>query len=96
MACPPAAACHLLEECLVHGHDIATATGRPWPIGRDHALLAVEAFLVPLIAALPPTAFVNQEKAGTFRARIELRLRGGGRTLMILDGGSLTLDTGGR
>jgi hypothetical protein len=92
---PSAVACHLLNECLVHGHDIAKATGRQWPIQRHHALLAVEAFLIPLIAALPPTAFVNQEKAGSFRARIELRLRGGRRTLMVLDGGSLTLDAGG-
>jgi hypothetical protein len=92
---PSAVACHLLNECLVHGHDIAKATRHPWPIQPRHALLAVEAFLVPLIATLPPTAFVNQEKAGSFRARIELRLRGGRRTVMVLDGGSLTLDAGG-
>jgi hypothetical protein len=91
---PSAVACHLLEECLVHGHDIAKATGSPWPIQPRHALLAVEAFLIPLLAALPPTAFVNQEKAGSFRARIELNLRGGRRTLMALDDGSLTLDAG--
>lgn len=88
-------ACHLLNECLIHGHDIAKATGRPWPIQRHHALLAIEAFVLPLIAALPPTAFLNQEKAASFRARIELRLRGGQRTLMVLDGGSLTLDAAG-
>ena len=91
---PSAVACHLLNECLVHGHDIAKATGRPWPIQRHHALLAMEAFVLPLIAALPPTAFVNQEQAGSFRARIELRLRGGQRTVMVFDRGSLTLDTG--
>ena len=91
---PSAVACHLLNECLVHGHDIAKATGRPWPIQRHHALLALEAFLVPLIAVLPPTAFMNQEKGRSFRARIELRLRGGMRTVMDFDGGSLTLDTG--
>ena len=90
---PSAVACHLLEECLVHGHDIARVTGRPWPIQRDHALLAVEGGVIPLIAALPPTAFLNQEKAGSFRARFEIRLRGGGRTLFACDGGSLTLDT---
>lgn len=39
---PSAVACHLLNECLVHGHDIAKATGRPWPIQRHHALLAIE------------------------------------------------------
>ncbi|MBB6380307.1 hypothetical protein BKA01_007582 [Pseudonocardia eucalypti] len=91
---PSAVAGHLLVECLVHGHDIAKAAGRPWPIQPRHTLLAIEAFLIPLIAALP-TAFVNQEKAGSFRARIELRLRGGRRMLMVLDGGSLTLDAAG-
>ncbi|HEX2284546.1 MAG TPA: maleylpyruvate isomerase N-terminal domain-containing protein [Mycobacterium sp.] len=91
---PSAVACHLLEECLIHGHDIARATGRPWPIQRHHALLAVEGGVLPLIAALPPTAFVHQEKAESFRARFELRLRGGGRTLMVFDRGSLTLDAG--
>lgn len=91
---PSAVACHLLIECLIHGHDIATATGRPWPIQRHHAVLAIEAFLLPLIAALPPTAFVDQERAGTSRAGIELRLRGGRRTTMVLDRGRLTLDSG--
>ena len=89
---PSAVACHLLEECLVHGHDIARATGRPWPIRPDHALLAVEGGALPLIAALPPTAFVDQEKAGSFRARVEMRLRGGGRTVLVFDRGSLRLD----
>lgn len=90
---PSAVACHLLNECLIHGHDIAKATGRPWQIQRHHALLALENGVFPLIAALPPSAFVNQEKAGSFRARVELRLRGGGgHTLMVYDRGSLTLD----
>jgi hypothetical protein len=92
---PSAAACHLLNECLVHGHDIAKAIGRPWPIRRHHALLAIEGGALPLIAALPPTAFVNQEKARSFRARIELRLRGGRRTLLVFDGGSLRLHAAG-
>jgi hypothetical protein len=93
---PPAAvACHLLEECLTHGHDIARATGRPWPIPRHHAVLAVEGGALPLIAALPPTAFLNQERAGSFRARFELHMRGGGRTLLVFDGGSLTLGAAG-
>jgi hypothetical protein len=91
---PSAVACHLLEECLIHGHDIAQATGRPWPIQRHHALLAIEGAVLPLIAALPPTALVNQETARSFRARFDLRLRGGGRTLMIFDRGSLTLQAG--
>lgn len=91
---PSMVAGHLLNECLIHGHDIADAIGRPWPIQRHHALLAVESFVFPLIAALPPTALVNQERAGSFQARIDIRLRGGGRTLMAFERGSLTLDTG--
>jgi hypothetical protein len=91
---PSAVACHLLEECLIHGHDIAKVTGRPWPIQRHHALLAVEGAALPLIASLPPTAFLNQEKAGSFRASFELRLRGGGRTLLVFDRGSLRIGAG--
>jgi len=90
-----AVAGHLLEECLVHGHDIATATGRPWRIRRHHALLAIEDFALPLLAALPPTAWVDQEMAESFQARIELRLRGGRRTLMVVEDGSLTFDAAG-
>ena len=93
---PAAVTCHLLEECLVHGHDIAKAMRRPWPIRRRHALQAVEGGALPIIAALPPTAFLNQERARTFRARFDIRLRGGGRTQLVFDDGSLKLasDTG--
>ncbi len=93
---PSVVACHLLEECLVHGYDIARAIDHPLPIHRHHALLAIEGGVLPLIAALPPTAFVNHERSGSFRARIELRLRGGGRTLFAFDDGSLTLDSDAR
>jgi hypothetical protein len=67
---------------------------RPWSIRRQHALLAVEGGVFPLLTALPPTAFLDQEKAGAFRARFDLRLRGGGRTVMVFDRGSFTLDEG--
>jgi hypothetical protein len=30
-----------LSELTVHGHDIATGTGRPWPISAEHAMLIV-------------------------------------------------------
>lgn len=89
---PSVVAGHVLEECLIHGHDIAAATGRPWPIRRRHALLAIEGGVLPLIAALPPTAFVKE--GSDFRGRIEVRLRGGGRTVLDFDRGCLTLGTG--
>jgi hypothetical protein len=47
---PSAVACHLLNECLDHGHDIAKATGHPWSIRRHRALLAIEGALLPLAA----------------------------------------------
>ena len=91
---PSAVACHLLEECLVHGHDIATGTGRSWPIDRRHALLVIEGGVLPLITALPPTAWVRQDRAASLRARVELRLRGGGRTVLALENGGITVRPG--
>ncbi len=91
---PSAVACHLLEECLVHGHDMATATNKPWSIKRDHALLVIEGAVLPIANALPPTAFVNQERAQSFRVRIDLRLRGGNRNHVVITNGSLTWDPG--
>lgn len=88
---PSAVACHLLEECLMHGHDIAAAVGRRWPIERRHAVLAVEGGVFPIISALPPTAFVDPNKAGALRTTVELRIRGGGRTFMCLEDGELRL-----
>ena len=93
---PCTVACHLLEECLIHGLDLARVTGRPWPVPRDYGLLVVEGFAYRLTAALPPTAFVDQEKAANYRARLDIRLRGGGRTTFAFDGGSLTFEEIGR
>lgn len=90
---PSAVACHLLVECLIHGHDIARATDLRWPIAHRHALLAVEGGVFPLIAALPPTAMVDRDRAGALRACIELRLRGGARTFLAVSDGALTVDS---
>lgn len=85
---PSAVACHLLEECLVHGHDIAAASGQRWPIARAHAALAIEGGALPIISSLP-TSFVNQRRVGDFEARIDIRLRGGGRRHLVLEDGAL-------
>ena len=78
--------CHILNELTIHGRDIAVAEGVPWPIDRAHAILIVEGFLFPSLNALG-RAMVNQKTATRKRARLEVRLRGGGRAwLRFYDG----------
>ena len=86
---------HLLSETIVHGYDIARADGRPWPITRAHAALALEAFLLPVITGLDPRAVVDQEKARGLRATYELHFRGAGRHQFVFDDGSLTIEPSG-
>jgi len=88
---PSAVVCHLLEECLVHGHDIAQGSGQRWPIQRRHAALAIEGAAMPIITALP-TSFVNAKRAGDLRARVDINLRGGGRQHLVLDAGALRVE----
>lgn len=85
--------CHLLEEVLVHGFDIARAGGRPWPIEARHATLAIVGAAAPIITAAGPTAFVNRRHADGFRARFDIRLRGQERFALVFDDG-LTVRVG--
>lgn len=81
---PSVVACHLLAELLLHGHDIAKATGAPWVIEPNHAALAITGGGVPIINACPDL-WVRHTVEPTARARIELRLRGGHRLTLALD-----------
>jgi len=84
--------CHLFSEVLVHGHDIAVANGVPWPIPRRHAAIVVDGFLLPLIGMLGRTV-VDQEAARGLRACYEIHVRGGGRSWVRFDDGTVTVDT---
>jgi hypothetical protein len=88
---PSAVVCHALEECLMHGHDIAKAARLRWPIERRHALLALEAGVFPLMSALPPEAMVDPSKAANLRLTVDVRILGGGRINMCLTDGRLEL-----
>lgn len=79
--------CHLLEELLVHGFDLATAGRRPWPIAPSHATLAIVGAAAPIITAAGPTAFVNRRHAAGFRARFDIRLRGQDRFVVVFEDG---------
>ena len=60
----------LLGELVVHGHDLASALGRPWPIDPGHVALIVEG-LSPILPAL-----VRPDRAKGLTASFEIRLRG--------------------
>ncbi|MGH8901779.1 MAG: maleylpyruvate isomerase N-terminal domain-containing protein [Egibacteraceae bacterium] len=86
--------CHLLNESVVHGYDIARPEGRPWAIERAHATLIVLGFLFPVLQALDPRAMVDQRKAAGLRACFEVRVRGSTqRVYLVFDDGALTVDT---
>jgi hypothetical protein len=91
-----AVACHLLEELLVHGFDLASGNNRTWTIAPAHAALAIEGAAIPIVNAAGPTAFVNPKRARDFRARFDARLRGHQRfTLVFDDGFTIREDTSG-
>lgn len=83
---------HLLSETVVHGHDIASGAGRPWPISTDHARLVLQKFLFPAMAHLDPRALVDAENAAGFRGSYELRIRGGNRYRLQYDDGELRVE----
>jgi len=72
-----------LGEILVHGHDIARASGLAWSIDRAHAAAAAGGML-PLLPHL-----VDRRAAAGRRLRYELRIRGGQRAVLNFDDGTL-------
>lgn len=74
--------CLLLGEQLVHGLDIARATGRAWTISREDALL-----VVPAALALAPN-YLRQSRTRGLHVSFELRMRGGGRYRIAVDDGT--------
>lgn len=75
-----------LGEVLVHGYDIAKASGLTWQIPKDEAALA-------LGGSLPVwTTVVDPQSAAGFKARFELRIRGGTCKVLAFDDGNLKLE----
>ena len=83
--------CHLLNELIVHGRDIALADGQPWPIARADAALVVCGFLFRVLGRLGPSMVVAEEAAG-LRICMEVRVRGGCRVYVRFDDGDFSLD----
>lgn len=84
--------CHLLNETLVHGWDIATGDGRRWDLPPAHAATVLEGFLVPIFQALGPRDLVDQVIAADVQATYEIRVKGGGRHRFVFEDGALTVE----
>lgn len=72
-----------LAEVLVHGYDIARASGLAWPMVSGQAAAAAGGVL-PLLPHL-----VDRRAAAGRRLRYELRIRGGERAVLDFDDGTL-------
>jgi len=84
--------CHLLNESVIHGYDIAKADGRPWPIDRTAAALIFEGFILPVFQTVDPHDLVDQERAAGRHLRYDIRLRGAGSFSMVFDDGAVTIE----
>lgn len=76
----------LLGELVVHGHDVARALRRPWPIDPGHAALIIEG-LNPILPG-----WVRPQRIEGFTASFELRLRGQATHLWVFRDGRLQVN----
>jgi hypothetical protein len=83
---PTTVTCHLLAELLLHGDDVARAARQKWPIRPAHAAAAIVGGGVPIINACPDL-FLRHPVHPKVRARVELRLIGHQRLMLVLDDG---------
>jgi len=84
--------CHLLNDTVMHGYDIAHAAGRKWRIEPAHAAMVVRQFFVPVIQTADPRVFVNHAEAAGLQATYDIRIRGHDRLIYSFDDGSLTVE----
>ena len=67
-----------LSELTVHGHDIATGTGRPWPISAEHAKLILGTVCPKMWPLL-----VRPEAGRGAPVTYEVRVRGNGPRFVV-------------
>jgi uncharacterized damage-inducible protein DinB len=84
--------CHVLNEILMHGHDIAAAERLPWSIERADATLVIHGFLFPSLSALGATMVTEGAQSAT--AVLDIRTRGNGSAVFRFDKGAFTIEPG--
>jgi uncharacterized protein (TIGR03083 family) len=77
----------MINECEVHGHDVASAEGKPWAIDPDRARFIIDAHL-PILPY-----FTKRETLEKLDAVFQLDIRGGSRIYLTAKEGELTIDT---
>ena len=83
--------CHLLNETVVHGADIARAAGRPWATDGRHAALIIQGFFLSVIAQIDRRSLVDQERAKGVYATYDVRLKGAGRAHFVFEDGAVSV-----
>jgi uncharacterized protein (TIGR03083 family) len=78
----------LLSELLLHGLDLARASGRPWPITRAQAVACLRGVLPAVVLVVDPR--VAPSAAGTYH----LHLRGGDDWTLRVRDGALSVEPG--
>ncbi|MGW2109069.1 hypothetical protein [Streptomyces sp. NPDC001948] len=76
----------MLSESFVHGLDIARGAGLPWAIGPDEARLVLGQSMPTMMAPALDTA-----KARGVGIAFDLRIKGGPRLAVVVDGGTMTV-----
>jgi hypothetical protein len=86
---------HMLTELLVHGHDIARAEGRTFPISDENARPFFEHQLPSTVKAASATGFLSGSRSDMGPLTWEFRLRGSAGTVFALTDGELTMPAPG-
>jgi hypothetical protein len=82
--------CLVLGEVVLHGHDIATAVGRAWPIDPEDSRRIISG-----VFPVKALALVNPDTAGDVRATYELHVDGGPDFVVRFHDGTVTVEPGG-
>jgi uncharacterized protein (TIGR03083 family) len=82
---------HLLNETVVHGYDIARATGKPYRIDPEHASMILSGFIVQVFRSLPPATLVDPVR-GAVTATFALHIRGGATYHFVFAGGEVRVE----